>query len=163
ATPGTASQVTETIPPCAVPRTRPGESPGPKPTRLQAASARRAAMKVRRSSSEAAFAKQNAPRPAALPRPCSRWSKGDAEAHRSAAQVPQEAADLRVDLLRLRGGGRPPGADGPHRLVGERDPPQLPRIEAAQRTSHLTRDDLPSLAAFALLQGLAHADDGMQA
>ncbi len=66
-----------------------------------------------------------------------------------------------MDLLRVLGLGDLAGADGPHRLVGD-DPEAGLLGQLAQDGAHLALDHLERLAGLALLQRLAHADDGAE-
>ena len=55
-----------------------------------------------------------------------------------------------------------PGADGPHRFVGDDQSGYLLGGEACQAAAHLSADHLLGLAGIVLGLGLAHADDGHQ-
>src|SRR5207237_235685 len=88
------------------------------------------------------------------------------DAHRvgdpGARQIAQQAADLRMDLLRLRRGRRLPRADRPDRLVSDGAGADGVAAHAGERAAHLSRDHLPGAVRFPLLQGLAYADYGME-
>ena len=70
-------------------------------------------------------------------------------------------ADALVNLLRLLGGGDLAGADGPDGLVG--DDNLAPVLDLLADGGELADDDLHGLAGVALLEGLADAEDDVDA
>jgi hypothetical protein len=70
-------------------------------------------------------------------------------------------ADALVNLLRLLGGGDLAGADGPDGLVGDDD--LAPVLDLLADGGELVDDDLHGLVGLALLEGLADAEDDVDA
>src|SRR5262249_14180075 len=92
------------------------------------------------------------------------------DANRVGRGVPDDlrehAANGAGDFLRLLGGGRATGADGPDRLVRDdafrRQALPGGRGDLLERTLDLTRDDVAPRAGVALGEALAHAHDRLQ-
>ncbi len=80
-----------------------------------------------------------------------------------AVQLADDLADDGADLVGLLGGSGLAGADGPDGLIGDDDVLQLVSGHAGQRDLDLHTDQLLGDALLALVEALAHADDGLQA
>ena len=80
----------------------------------------------------------------------------------AAEPLPQPRADVRVRLAGLRRRGVAPGADRPHRLVGDDQSRDLLGRSAVEPVLDLPIEHGERLVALALLERLADADDRRQ-